>query len=107
MSRVYAIPPLFEGEDVEELQKQIDKIKGYEKQKRNWENAFQAWSNRCALDDNVTDSFGCCGYGAMCDYCTDNSYGRPCVRALNEMCREKRLEIDYSNRNFEEIWRVW
>ena len=52
MSDIIAIPPLFEGEDVEELQKQIDKIKEHERQKRNWENAFQKWSNRCALDVN-------------------------------------------------------
>lgn len=105
MSDIIAIPPLFEGENVEELQKQIDKIKAHERQKRNWENAFQEWSNRCALDVNVPDSFGCCGYGAMCDYCEDNSYGRPCVRALNKMCREKYIKIDYSLRDFEKIWR--
>ena len=26
------------------------------------------------------------------------------VRALNKMCREKRIKIDYSKRNFEDIW---
>lgn len=35
---------------------------------------------------------------------TDNSYGRPCVRALNAMCREKNITIDYENYDFEEIW---
>lgn len=30
---------------------------------------------------------GACGYGSMCDWCSDNSYGRPCVRALNEYLR--------------------
>lgn len=72
------------------------------KEKRNWENAFQKWSNE--QFNNPTESYGKCGYGSMCDYCEDNTYGRPCVRALNEMCREKRIDIDYSNRNFEEIW---
>lgn len=70
--------------------------------KRRWEYAFQKWSNEQALDG--TDSYGSCGYGAMCDWCKDNSYGRPCVRALNAMCREKRLRIDYSIRNFNKIW---
>ena len=70
--------------------------------KRKWEYAFQKWSNEQALDG--TDSYGSCGYGAMCDWCKDNSYGRPCVRALNAMCREKRLRIDYSTRNFNKIW---
>ena len=72
------------------------------KEKRNWENAFQNWSNKEFQDGRY--GFGACGYGCMCDYCTDNSYGRPCIRALNEMCREKNIIIDYDNRNFEDIW---
>lgn len=72
------------------------------KQKRNWENAFQRWSNKEAQDElNPT---GICGFGSMCDYCGDNSYGKPCVRALNKLCREKNITIDYNNRNFEDIW---
>ena len=74
-----------------------------DKQKRNWENGFQRWSNDQAL--NYDDRpFGKCGYGSMCDYCEDNSYGRPCVRALNEMCRDSYIKIDYSKRNYEDIW---
>lgn len=73
------------------------------KKKRNWENGFQSWSdNQSSQSDGR--SFGCCGCGSMCDYCGDNSYGRPCVRALNEMCKEKRIVIDYDNRNYEDIW---
>ena len=74
-----------------------------EKKKRNWENGFQRWSDN---ESNKFDGkpFGCCGWGRMCDYCDDNSYGRPCVRALNEMCREKGIAIDYDNRNYEDIW---
>ena len=71
------------------------------KQKRNWENAFQRWSNK---EFEQTNSYGKCGYGIMCDYCENNSYGRPCARALNQMCREKRIKIDYSKREFEDIW---
>ena len=72
-----------------------------DKQKRNWGNAFQMWSNR---ESWLTDSYGKCGCGIICDYCEDNSYGHPCVRALNQMCREKHIKIDYSKRNFEDIW---
>lgn len=73
------------------------------KQKRNWENAFQRWSNDKGLNA-PTEHYGKCGYGSMCDYCEDNTFGRPCVRALNLMCREKHITIDYENKNFEEIW---
>ena len=74
-----------------------------EKKKRNWENGFQQWSDN---QSNQSDGkpFGCCGWGSMCDYCSDNSYGRPCVRALNEMCREKGIAIDYDSRNYEDVW---
>lgn len=73
--------------------------------KQSWENAFQKWSNYMALGEGSIDGYGCCGYGSMCDWCTDNSYGRPCVRALNAMCREKRIEIDYSDYDFKKVWR--
>ena len=71
--------------------------------RRRWENAFQKWSDEHGMHDSET-SYGACGYGVMCDYCDDNSYGRPCVRALNKMCREKNLLIDYSNRDFRKVW---
>ena len=74
-----------------------------EKKKRNWENGFQRLSNKQSSQSDGK-SFGCCGWGSMCDYCEDNSYGRPCVRALNEMFREKGIAIDYDNRNYEDIW---
>ena len=75
------------------------KRKPQDKERRAWENAFQRWSDKASQDG--TSPLGCCGYGQICDYCTANDKGRPCVRALNAMCREKRIEIDYSDRNFE------
>lgn len=72
--------------------------------KRKWENAFQKWSDEHGLEPNNTTSYGCCGYGDMCDWCKDNSYGRPCVRALNAMCREKHINIDYTDFDFTKIW---
>lgn len=82
-----------------------DQAHSRERQKRNWENAFQKWSdeNGVECDDNTT-SYGCCGYGSMCDYCEDPSYGRPCVRSLNAMLRETGKRIDYSRRDFESVW---
>ena len=72
------------------------------KQKKNWEDGFQRWSNK-QFGKGAT-GYGACGYGSMCDYCEDNTYGRPCVRALNDMCRTERITIDYSKRNYEDIW---
>lgn len=84
------------GNEVEPIRKPTNK------EKRNWENGFQRWSNDKL--NAPAEHYGKCGYGSMCDYCEDNTYGRPCVRALNEMCREKRITIDYKNKNFENIW---
>lgn len=93
------IPPLFEGEDVEELEEHIRLFQEYSKKKRNWENAFQRWSDKVSQEGNTP--LGCCGYGTICDYCKDNHFGRPCVRALNERARVKNIRIDYSDRDFE------
>ena len=75
-----------------------------DKQKRNWENAFQKWSDEKMESAESSDTYGECGYGIMCDYCDNNVCGCPCVRALNKMCREKRIKIDYSKWEFEDIW---
>ena len=89
------------------VQEQIDARKRADARwKRNWENAFQKWSNEHGFQEDCTESWGACGYGSMCDWCKDNSYGRPCVRALNAMCREKNISIDYADRNFEKIWEM-
>lgn len=73
--------------------------------KRRWEYAFQKWSNEHGIESvDHPNSYGCCGYGSMCDWCKDNSYGRPCVRALNAMCREKHITIDYSDFDFTKVW---
>jgi len=103
MSEQMSFIPML-GEDVEELKEQAKKLFEYDKRKRKWENAFQRWSNEQFIGDGIND-YGCCGYGSMCDWCTDNSYGRPCVRALNAMRREKRIQIDYTDYDFEKVWR--
>lgn len=74
----------------------IDKVK------RNWENRFQRWSNKMADDGTIPE--GKCGYGLMCDYCSDNDIGRPCVRALNEYLRIANKKIDYEKLSFEDAW---
>ena len=74
-----------------------------DKLKRRWENGFQRWSNKMS-QSKIDQPLGCCGCGSMCDYCEDNTFGRPCVRALNEMCRRKKITIDYAKTSYEEAW---
>lgn len=75
------------------------------RKKRNWENAFQKWSDKENQDGYTT--LGKCCYGSMCDYCVDVVKGRPCVRALNKLIKDKGIKIYYSRREveyFEDIW---
>lgn len=90
-------------EDVDDLKRQALLMQEHKRKRKAWEAAFQRWSDKQMFDE--TTSYGKCGYGAMCDWCNDSGKGRACVRALNAMCREKNVTIDYDNRNFEEIWR--
>ena len=89
---------MFPAQEAEQKKKR----KATEKAKRKWEDGFQKWSNEKSQDG--TESTGCCGWGWMCDNCTDNSYGRPCVRALNETCRNEGITIDYENTTYEDAW---
>ena len=86
-------------------EKQKKQKKATDKAKRKWEDGFQKWSDRNGIDNtNQASPEGCCGWGWMCDNCADNSYGRPCVRALNETCRNEGITIDYENTTYEDAW---
>lgn len=85
------------------LPHEVKKASAEKLAKRKWENAFQKWSDSNGMSDG-TESWGACGYGSMCDYCEDNSYGRPCVRALNAMLRETGKHIDYTDFDFIKVW---
>ncbi len=67
-----------------------------------WNRRFQKWSDTQALDGRNPD--GKCGYGYICDWCEDNSYGKPCVRALNSMLREKRRSINYETADYATVF---
>lgn len=88
--------------EVPDIYTQVRMKHEQEKAKRRWEDRFQKWSNEQSQDGY--QPYGCCGTGDLCDYCEDNTYGRPCVRALNALCREKGLKIDYTNYDFKEVW---
>ena len=103
MTQISLIPML--GDDAEEIKRQAELFQEYAKRKTKWEDAFQKWSNLQFADP--TTHYGVCGYGDICDYCVDNHYGRPCVRALNATLREKGGQIDYSDMSEEAFERAW
>jgi len=71
--------------------------------KRRWENGYQKWCNKMS-QSKEDKPLGCCCCGAACGYCIDNHIGRPCVRALNELCRMNNLKIDYTKTSYEDAW---
>ena len=76
--------------------------KSINKEKRNWKNRFQSWSNK--MHDTTHDYRGKCGCSDICDYCDDCGKGRPCVRALNAYCRDKKKQIDYTDTDYKKYW---
>ncbi len=81
---------------------QINKRVNHNKEKTAFERRFQKWCDKESEDE--TTSYGMCGFGEICDWCKDNSYGRPCVRALNAMLREKGRVLDYSRTDYDNIF---
>lgn len=69
-----------------------------DKERKNWENRFQRWSDRKAQDGATPD--GKCGYGKICEYCENNDYGRPCVRALKAYAKNTGYIINYDSDDF-------
>ena len=64
------------------------------KRRRNFNDRFQRWCN----------SNGKCGKGSVCTYCDDKTKCQPCVSALNRLCKENHISLDYSRRDFAEVW---
>lgn len=93
MSKAKQLPLCPELEQIPDEKKKSDRRK-----KEKWQKAFQAYSDKKAQDD--TTPSGKCGYMDFCDYCTDNSYGRPCVRAFNEWARANHIQADYDDFDF-------
>ena len=90
------------GEPLDEFDELVKQMRKQDAQERKWKNGFQKWSDEKA-QDGLTH-YGACGYGAICDFCDDSAKGRPCVRALNQMIREKRKSIDYETTSFEDAF---
>ena len=81
---------------------ELPPVKTVVNQRRRWENAFQKWSDEQSQDGY--EPYGCCGNGTICDYCAGDLIGRPCVRALNTLCREEKKTIDYTDFDFKKVW---
>ena len=85
------------GEEYQNIPKKKRKVKAHAV--KSWEHAFHRWSTK--EYENESTHYAMCGYGAICDFCEDNSYGRPCVRALNEYCKSRMKSINYMNKTVE------
>lgn len=87
------------GEEYDQIAiKQIKRDKAREK----WNRGFQKWSDKMVQIEAIPD--GKCGCGYICDYCDDNSKGRPCVRAVNNMLIAQQRHLNYESLSYEEVF---
>ena len=85
------------------VQKELKlKKKILDKQRTNFNIKFQEWSNKQFFDDG--SPLGKCGYGYICDYCEDNTWGNPCARALAKCAKDEGVDFDYSREDYETIF---
>lgn len=73
-----------------------------DKPRKNWEKAFQKWSDE--MTNDPYSPFGKCGYGELCDYCDGSEEKDPCIKAFRKMIKEKRKNPDYGSMTFEKAW---
>ena len=78
------------------------KKKVLDKERVNFNIKFQEWSNKQFYDEGTP--LGKCGYGHICDYCEDNSYGNPCSRALAKCAKDQGVDFDYTREDYETIF---
>lgn len=81
------------------LQRSVDEAK---RVKLRWERGFQRWCDENQNDG--TTEYGKCGYGVICDLCSGNDVGRPCVRAWNAWLRDSGVVAHYDTQTFEDAW---
>lgn len=85
-------------EEVKAIKKQT-KTDKYQKQK--WRNQLQKYCDIQSEEVGSTNGYCVCGYMSYCDYCRGAGKTNACVKAICQLCNEKRIEIDYNNFDFE------
>ena len=74
-------------------------------QRSKWRKGMQEYCDEASVTDRAARTGWCvCGYMTFCDYCKAgprNSYSRACVNALEDMCAERNISIDYGRTDYE------
>lgn len=70
-----------------------------------WRKGMQEYCDKASTSDRAERTGYCvCGYMSFCDYCKAglrNSYSRACVNAIEDMCSEHRISLDYARADYE------
>mgnify|MGYP006981641193 CR=1 FL=1 len=72
------------------------------KNRSKWRNGMQAYCDRQQINGRADkDGWCACGYMNMCYYCNGADITKACVDAIEEMCYEKKISIEYSRTDYE------
>ena len=56
------------------------------------------------MQEEPNTPLGKCGSGAVCDCCPSIKTKSPCVTALHELQKERKVVIDYETPDYESVW---
>lgn len=87
-------------EEVKKIKKQLY-IDKYQKQK--WRNKLQKYCDNQSQEVGSTTGYCVCGYMNYCDRCIGAGETNACVKAICELAKEKSIEINYNDYNFEKF----
>lgn len=72
------------------------------KNRSKWRKGMQAYCDRQQINGRADkDGWCACGYMGICYYCNGSDMAKACVDAIEEMCYERGISIDFSRTDYE------
>lgn len=83
---------------------EIERRKKIEKEfRKRWRESLQKYCDKKSQEEGPYTGYCVCGYMNYCDLCKGSGETNACVKAILELCRNKNIQIDYSNFNFKQF----
>lgn len=70
---------------------------------KKWKQALQKYCDDESLTTGSTTGYCVCGYMEYCDLCEGSDKDLPCVKAILKLSKEKGIEINDKDYNFEKL----
>lgn len=69
---------------------------------RKWRKGLERYCSRNAIKGRA-DGYCVCGYMSYCCHCTMGSDKFACVKAIMKLCNERKIRIDFFNRDYKSL----